>query len=80
MLLNLRLNQVSTKPVYRYVLKELKCAGNVLAFDNKRLIHGRLAYEDSPNNQRLLVGCYLDWDEIYSKLRVLQGELRQQGV
>lgn len=38
-----------------------------LVFDNARLLHGRTAYE--ANEDRILVGCYLDWDEIYSKYR-----------
>lgn len=49
--------------------------GDILAFDNTRLVHGRLSYEDTTDNHRLLVGCYLDWDEVYSKLRVLAAEL-----
>lgn len=39
------------------------------------MFHGRLSYEDSPDNHRLLIGCYVDWDEIYSRLRVLRAEL-----
>lgn len=38
-----------------------------LTFDNTRLLHGRTAFE--ANEQRSLVGCYVDWDEIYSKYR-----------
>lgn len=38
-----------------------------LTFDNTRLLHGRTSYE--ANEQRTIVGCYVDWDEIYSKYR-----------
>ncbi|GAB0088837.1 hypothetical protein DMENIID0001_033010 [Sergentomyia squamirostris] len=48
--------------------------GDILTFDNIRLIHGRTAYNDTGNNVRHLVGSYLDWDEIYSRLRVLSNE------
>lgn len=45
--------------------------GDILSFSNIRLLHGRSGYVDSSGNTRHLVGAYLDWDEIYSRLRVL---------
>lgn len=45
--------------------------GDILTFDNTRLVHGRTGYTDTDGNNRHLVGAYLDWDEIYSRLRVL---------
>lgn len=50
--------------------------GDILTFDNIRLVHGRTAYEDDYiNPSRHLIGAYLDWDEIYSRLRVLKSNL-----
>lgn len=49
--------------------------GTILCFDNSRLVHGRKKYEDKSGNYRHLVGAYLDWDEIFSRLRVLQKQL-----
>jgi gamma-butyrobetaine dioxygenase len=46
--------------------------GDILTFDNIRMVHGRTGYTDQINNTRYIVGAYLDWDEIYSKLRVLK--------
>lgn len=46
--------------------------GDVLTFNNIRLLHGRTGYDDSEQNVRYIVGAYLDWDIIYSKLRVLK--------
>lgn len=46
--------------------------GEILTFDNIRLIHGRTGYTDKTSNTRHLIGSYLDWDEIYSRLRVLK--------
>ncbi|XP_049534550.1 gamma-butyrobetaine dioxygenase-like [Anopheles darlingi] len=46
--------------------------GDILTFSNIRAIHGRTGYRDTVQNTRHLVGAYLDWDEIYSKLRVLK--------
>ncbi|KAF5279676.1 hypothetical protein FQR65_LT15311 [Abscondita terminalis] len=49
-------------------------SGTLMAFDNTRLLHGRVGYQDLGNNQRHLIGCYLDWDEIFSRIRVLSEE------
>lgn len=46
--------------------------GDVLTFNNIRLLHGRTGYDDTEDNIRYVVGAYLDWDIIYSKLRVLK--------
>lgn len=45
--------------------------GDILTFSNIRLIHGRTEYTDAVGNTRHLVGAFIDWDEIYSRLRVL---------
>ncbi|XP_063395411.1 gamma-butyrobetaine dioxygenase [Cydia fagiglandana] len=50
-------------------------AGDILTFDNIRLLHGRNAYDDSSNNVRKLIGAYVDWDEIYSRWRCLKVKL-----
>ncbi|CAG4953700.1 unnamed protein product [Colias eurytheme] len=49
--------------------------GDILVFDNIRLLHGRNKYEDKPNNTRKLIGAYVDWDEMYSRLRCLKVKL-----
>lgn len=46
--------------------------GSILCFDNSRIIHGRKEYQDTDDNERYIIGSYLDWDEIYSKFRVLK--------
>ncbi|XP_067635159.1 gamma-butyrobetaine dioxygenase [Eurosta solidaginis] len=46
--------------------------GDVLTFNNIRLLHGRTGYDDTEHNVRYIVGAYLDWDIIYSRLRVLK--------
>lgn len=50
--------------------------GDILTFDNARLVHGRTGYRDSGQNVRHVIGAYLDWDEIYSRLRVLNVTLQ----
>lgn len=46
--------------------------GEILTFDNIRLVHGRTGYTDNTGNTRHLIGSYLDWDEIYSRWRMLK--------
>lgn len=44
--------------------------GDVIGFDNRRVLHGRDAFEPSQGT-RVLRGAYLDQDDLYSTLRVL---------
>lgn len=53
--------------------------GDILTFDNARLVHGRTGYEDVAGNVRHVVGAYLDWDEIHSRLRVLADAAEGRG-
>lgn len=54
-------------------------AGSILVFDNIRLLHGRNQYQDSGENVRKLIGAYIDWDEIYSRLRSLKVKLEKRS-
>ncbi|KAH8419953.1 hypothetical protein KR009_004329, partial [Drosophila setifemur] len=54
--------------------------GDVLTFNNIRLLHGRTGYDDSEQNSRYIVGAYLDWDIIYSRLRVLKKRAVQEEI
>ena len=55
-------------PAYRI---ELKLApGEMVVFDNRRVLHGRAAFDPS-TGARHLVGCYVDRGEFDSRLRVL---------
>lgn len=47
-------------------------AGDVMVFHNRRVLHGRSAF-DPNSGRRKLKGCYVDTDEAWSKLRVLKG-------
>lgn len=42
-------------------------AGELLAFDNHRLLHGRTAFELGAEGRRLLLGCYLDVEDVHSR-------------
>jgi gamma-butyrobetaine dioxygenase len=45
--------------------------GDVVGFDNRQVLHGRDAF-DPGGGSRFLRGCYLDQDDLYSRLRVLR--------
>nr|XP_018917412.1 PREDICTED: gamma-butyrobetaine dioxygenase isoform X2 [Bemisia tabaci] len=45
--------------------------GDILVFDNTRLVHGRTAFNDS----RILEGGYMDWDLAHSRMRILRKQL-----
>lgn len=44
-------------------------AGDLIAFDNRRVLHGRTPFESS--GRRRLRGCYLERDDVLSRRRVL---------
>ncbi|XP_004535996.1 gamma-butyrobetaine dioxygenase [Ceratitis capitata] len=46
--------------------------GDVLSFNNLRMLHGRTGYDDSERNVRHIVGGFVDWDIVYSRMRVLK--------
>ena len=45
--------------------------GELLAFDNHRVLHGRAPFDLSPGGRRHLLGCYLDIDDLHSRISVL---------
>jgi len=52
------------------------CPGDVLAFDNRRILHGRDAFE-ARSGRRFLRGCYSERDELRSRIRILQRSRRE---
>ena len=48
--------------------------GDVVCFDNRRVLHGRDAFSEG---RRHLIGCYVDHDDVHARLRVLK---RSGGV
>ena len=46
-------------------------AGDLLVFDNRRVLHARNAF-DLQQGERHLQGCYIDRDELLSRIRVLE--------
>jgi gamma-butyrobetaine dioxygenase len=46
-------------------------AGDMSTFDNRRVLHARSAF-DPTSGDRHLQGCYIDTDELLSRIRVLR--------
>jgi gamma-butyrobetaine dioxygenase len=45
--------------------------GDMLVFDNHRMLHGRAGFELGASGRRHLIGCYLDIDELNNRRAVL---------
>ncbi|XP_013916618.1 PREDICTED: gamma-butyrobetaine dioxygenase [Thamnophis sirtalis] len=58
----------STDYKYSYKMKP----GDIVVFDNWRLLHGRQSYQAGAEISRHLEGAYADWDVVMSRLRNLQ--------
>eukprot|EP00095_Tigriopus_kingsejongensis_P000750 maker-scaffold273_size229271-snap-gene-1.25 protein:Tk00750 transcript:maker-scaffold273_size229271-snap-gene-1.25-mRNA-1 annotation:"gamma-butyrobetaine dioxygenase-like" len=67
------LNDLAYEPsnTILYKLAEGEC----VIFDNQRVLHGRRGYSLSQSGHRHLQGCYMDWDEVISKINVLKHRL-----
>ncbi|XP_071974648.1 gamma-butyrobetaine dioxygenase [Engystomops pustulosus] len=63
------------KNTYYYKMKP----GQVVTFDNWRILHGRKSYESGANISRHLEGSYLDWDVVMSRLRALKNKLQNSS-
>lgn len=53
--------------------------GDVITFDNWRLLHGRRSYEAGTEISRHLEGAYADWDVVMSRLRILRQSLQNRN-
>ncbi len=49
--------------------------GQMITFDNLRILHGRTSFGDTIKGERHVQGAYLDWDEAHSRIRVLKAKL-----
>ncbi|HEY2661604.1 MAG TPA: TauD/TfdA family dioxygenase [Caulobacteraceae bacterium] len=64
--------RLSRDPAFR-VVRRLE-PGDVWVFDNRRVLHARTAFDPS-TGLRHLQGCYVDRDELLSRIRVVEREL-----
>ena len=66
----------SQDPAYQLVVRYRP--GDLLAFDNRRVLHGRRAY-DPGGGARHIEGAYADRDDLHSRIRTLEREHRRSS-
>ncbi len=66
---------LTREPGYRIELKMQP--GDMIAFNNRRTLHGRTAFDPNTGGRQLR-GCYVDWTDLISRIRVLRRVHRQQ--
>lgn len=54
--------------LYRYRMEE----GDCVIFNNRRVLHGRTAFTSDATETRFLKGAYLDGDDFWSHIRVME--------
>jgi gamma-butyrobetaine dioxygenase len=56
--------------------------GDLMAFDNRRILHARGAFTDPPgeHRRRHLRGCYTERDELHSRIRMLERARRASAA
>jgi len=59
----------------RFALRFTYAPGDLVIFDNRRVLHGRAAFDDAVG-ERALKGCYMEREEVLSRLRVLRRDAR----
>jgi len=52
--------------------------GDLLAFDNRRALHGRAGY-DAKGGARFIEGIYSDRDDLHSRIRILKRQFRAEA-
>lgn len=62
----------------QYLLKFRLQPGDLVAFNNRRLFHGRTAF-DATSGNRHLKGTYVDWDDFKSKNSLLRRKLASES-
>ena len=62
-------SQVAHDP--RFMISSAFAPGDLVGFDNRRILHGRDAFDPGAGRRRLR-GCYIDHDDVFSRLRVLR--------
>ena len=60
----------------RFMLRSRFEPGDIIGFDNRRMLHGRDAFDPGAGS-RVLTGCYVDRDDLLSRLRVLDRDAQK---
>ena len=60
----------------RYIMNIRYQPGDLFAFDNRRVLHGRSGYE-AKSGSRFIEGIYADRDDLYSSIRILKRRIKE---
>jgi gamma-butyrobetaine dioxygenase len=60
----------------RFQMRYPFAPGDIVGFDNRRILHGRDAFDPGAGSRHLR-GTYIDHDDVYSRLRVLNRQSEQ---
>jgi len=71
-----RIFALSRDPRFRLTYGYLP--GDLVLFDNRRMLHGRAAFDPAAGS-RWLQGLYLERDELHSRLRILRRKARERA-
>ena len=63
----------------RYEMRVIYEAGDLVAFDNRRVLHGRAGY-DAKGGRRYIEGIYSDRDDLFSRIRTLRRQFRREAA
>lgn len=63
-----------------FALRFMYQPGDLVIFDNRRLLHGRDAFDPGTGGERWLQGCYLERDEVRSRVRMLRRSQRERQL
>jgi gamma-butyrobetaine dioxygenase len=72
-----RFSQVAHDP--RLQLRYPFTPGDIVGFDNRRMLHGRDAFDPGAGTRHLR-GTYIDHDDLYSRLRILNRQFEQEHL
>ena len=64
--------------IFKYWKITFFFAGEMVTFDNLRVLHGRTAFGENLKGERHVQGAYVDWVEARSKIRVLKASKSNQ--
>ncbi|RDD36325.1 Gamma-butyrobetaine dioxygenase [Trichoplax sp. H2] len=54
-------------------------SGEMVVFDNWRVLHGRSPFQLTAGGNRHLEGCFIDWDETTSRMRAIEEKQKMQN-
>lgn len=56
---------------FEYLMKE----GDLVVFDNRRVLHARKSFRQEEGSERWLKGCYIEAEEVVDRIRVMRHQL-----